>query len=196
MKNRNRRLSVVVDLIRNNYIGSQEHLCALLKENGFPVTQATLSRDLKTLRISKSTDKSGRPIYLVPDGPEIKEHISRIVKISPSHPTVSIGFLSLSISNNMAVIKTRNGYAPAMAYDIDMSMQPEILGTIPGSDTIFVVLQEGLTHAQIYEVFDRLFPLAKVDEKSAKVDEKTAKVDENLTRVDEKSKKNAKDADK
>jgi transcriptional regulator of arginine metabolism len=64
----------------------------------------------------------------------------------------------------MAVIKTRNGYAPAMAYDIDMSMQPEILGTIPGSDTIFCVLKEGLSHAEIFDVFNRLFPLANVEE--------------------------------
>lgn len=69
------------------------------------------------------------------------------------------GFVSLAISGNIAVIKTRNGYAAGLAYDIDMSNAPEILGTIPGSDTIFVVLKEGITPDEAKEIFGRLLPL-------------------------------------
>ena len=69
------------------------------------------------------------------------------------------GFISLEFSGNIAVIKTRNGYASGLAYDIDMSRAPEILGTIAGTDTIFAVMREGLTHEQAREIFSRFLPL-------------------------------------
>ena len=69
------------------------------------------------------------------------------------------GFVSLAISGNMAVIKTRNGYAPGLAYDIDISNSKDILGTIPGSNTIFAVMREGMTHDEIRESLSRFLPL-------------------------------------
>ncbi|MDE6339008.1 MAG: hypothetical protein K2K97_04375, partial [Muribaculaceae bacterium] len=69
------------------------------------------------------------------------------------------GFISLTFSRNIALIKTRNGYASGLAYDIDMSNAPEILGTIPGSDTIIAVLREDITHEEAMKVFSRMLPL-------------------------------------
>jgi len=56
------------------------------------------------------------------------------------------------------VIKTRNGYAPGLAYDIDMSRPPEVLGTIAGADTVVAILAEGVTHEQAREVFEQFMP--------------------------------------
>lgn len=165
MKNRNRRLSVIVDIIRNNHIGSQEQLVKKLIECGFKVTQATLSRDFKTLRIIKTTDSQGKSMYVVPDEDAIKERLLNPTLAHTSTTSATNGFISLEISGNIAVLKTRNGYAPGMAYDIDISRQPEILGTIPGSDTIFVVMREGISRKRVKEVFSRLFPLVSINEK-------------------------------
>lgn len=162
MKNRNRRLSVIVDLIRNNHISSQDQLVRKLKDCGYKVTQATLSRDFKTLRIIKTTDTNGKSMYVVPDEEAIKERLLNPTLTHNSSASAANGFISLEISGNIVVLKTRNGYAPGMAYDIDISRQPEILGTIPGSDTIFVVMREGITHKQIIDVFTKLFPLVTI----------------------------------
>lgn len=171
MRNRNRRLSVIVDIIRNNHIGSQDQLVHKLKECGFKVTQATLSRDFKTLRIIKTIDSHGKSVYVVPDEEAIKERLLNPSLCNTSSPTATSGFISLEISGNIAVVKTRNGYAPGMAYDIDISRQPEILGTIPGSDTIFVVMKEGLSKKAATNVFSRLFPHAFINNFSSHFDD-------------------------
>lgn len=158
MRNRNKRLTIIVDLIRKNHIGSQDILKELLKENGYTVTQATLSRDLKSLRISKTSDSEGKPVYMVPDIPGVKDSYR-----TSDTPTASSGFVSLTVTGPIAVIKTRTGYAPGMAYDIDVSYIPELLGTISGTDTIFVALREGLTRREILEIFNRLYPAMKFD---------------------------------
>lgn len=160
MKNRKSRIDVMVDLIRNRCVGSQEELAAMLAEKGFKVTQATLSRDLKMLKTTKIPTDRGTYMYILPDSNSLKDKLLArgATVISPNFQS---GFVSLTLSGNMAVIKTRNGYASGLAYDIDMSQAPEIIGTIPGSDTIFVVLREDVTHEQAMEVFSHLLPLDK-----------------------------------
>ena len=69
-----------------------------------------------------------------------------------------VGLVSVTFSGNLAVIKTRNGYAPGLAYDIDMSRPPEILGTIAGADTVVAILAEGVTQEQAREVFQQFMP--------------------------------------
>lgn len=174
MKNRNRRLSVIVDLIRNNHIGSQEQLVRKLKDCGYKVTQATLSRDFKTLRIIKTSDSQGKSMYIVPDEEAIKERLLNPTLAQNSSSAGVNGLISIDISGNIAVVKTRNGYAPGTAYDIDISRQPEILGTIPGSDTIFVVMREGITKKRAKEVFARLFPLVSITDKLKNYDSSEA----------------------
>ena len=70
-----------------------------------------------------------------------------------------IGFVSLEFSGNFAVIKTRNGYAAGLAYDIDMSHSRDILGTIAGADTVFAILREGVTHEEAIKFFSRFVPI-------------------------------------
>lgn len=158
MKNRKQRVELIVDLIKNNCIGSQEELANMLSERGYNVTQATLSRDLKMLKTTKVPTDMGTYMYIMPDSNSLKDKLLASGQIA-MNANYQSGFVSLEFSGNIAVIKTRNGYAPGLAYDIDMSRAPEILGTIPGSDTIFAVFREGISHADAREVLSRFLPL-------------------------------------
>ncbi|MDE6236243.1 MAG: arginine repressor, partial [Muribaculaceae bacterium] len=144
--------------IRNQCISSQEELADLLAKEGYIVTQATLSRDLKMLKTTKVPTDRGGYMYILPDSNSLKDKLLATGQITMD-ANYQAGFISLRFSRNIAVIKTRNGYAAGLAYDIDMSNAPEILGTIPGSDTIMCVLREDVTHDQAREVFSRLLPL-------------------------------------
>lgn len=158
MKNRKDRVDLIVDIIKNNCISSQDELATILAERGHPVTQATLSRDLKTLKITKVPTDRGGYMYILPDNNLLKDKMLAAGQTSLSEKNQS-GFISLSFSGNIAVIKTRNGYAAGIAYDIDMSNAPEIIGTIPGANTIIAVLREDVTHDKARAIFSRLLPL-------------------------------------
>lgn len=158
MKNRKERVELMVELIKNQCIGSQEELANLLAKHGYSVTQATLSRDLKMLRTTKVPTDRGTYMYTLPDSDSLKDKL--LVRGQMNlRANYSSGFLSLTFSKNIAVIKTRNGYAAGIAYDIDMSRCPEIIGTIPGSDTVLAVLREDVTHEQAREVLSHFLPL-------------------------------------
>ncbi len=146
----------MVDLIKNKCIGSQEELARLLEEAGYTVTQATLSRDLKMLKTTKIPTDRGGYMYILPDSNSLKDKLLARGQL-PINANYQSGFISLTFSKN--VIKTRNGYAAGLAYDIDMSNAPEILGTIPGSDTIIAILREDVSHEKARAIFSRLLPL-------------------------------------
>lgn len=162
MKTRKKRIDHIIDLIRNQCIGSQEELANALAKKGHPVTQATLSRDLKMLRTTKVPTDRGTYMYVLPESDSLKDKILNTGKI-PAHANYQSGFISLRFSGNIAVIKTRNGYASGLAYDIDMSMNPDILGTIPGSDTIFAVLREGLSRQKAVSIFANILSIDPKD---------------------------------
>ncbi len=162
MKNRKKRIDLIIELIRNHSIGSQEELAEALAKKGYPVTQATLSRDLKMLRTSKVPTERGTYVYMLPDNDYLKGKIMPGSRVT-THTNYQSGFISLRFSGNIAVIKTRNGYASGLAYDIDMSMNPDILGTIPGSDTVFAVLREGLSHQDAVALFSNILSVDPID---------------------------------
>lgn len=158
MKNKKVRLQLIVELIKNNCIGSQEELARLLAARGYVVTQATLSRDLKQLRTTKVATDMGNYMYIIPDSNDLQDTmLSQGMSAAPAGQHA--GFVSIQFSGHFAVIKTRNGYASGLAYDIDMSKTPEILGTIAGADTVFAVLREDVTHEDAIELFSRFLPL-------------------------------------
>lgn len=158
MKNRKKRVDLIVELIKTKCVGSQEELSRLLKEEGYSVTQATLSRDLKMLHTTKVPTDRGTYMYVLPDSNSLKDKLLASGQLE-MNANYQSGFVSLTISGNMAVIKTRNGYAPGLAYDIDISGCEDILGTIPGSNTIFAVMREGMTHEEIRATLSRFLPL-------------------------------------
>lgn len=155
MKNRKERLDVMINIIKNECISSQEELVDKLAEAGYNVTQATLSRDLKMIKVTKVATDRGSYMYLVPDSNTLKDKLMAKGGFK-MHPDFQSGFISLELSGNIAVIKTRNGYASGLAYDIDMHKSPEILGTIPGSDTIFAVIREGVSHEEAKRIFSEI----------------------------------------
>ena len=163
MRNKKTRLQLIVKLIKNNCVGSQDELAHLLATNGYVVTQATLSRDLKTLKATKVATDVGGYLYIIADGNELQDSmLSKGVSYS-SYSVHANSFVSLQFSGHMAVIKTRNGYASGLAYDMDMSKSPEILGTIAGADTVFAVLREDVSREDAIKIFSRFLPLI-VDE--------------------------------
>lgn len=139
MKIKDRRLEAIKLIISSKEIGSQEELLQRLKEEGFLLTQATLSRDLKQLKVAKAASMNGHYVYVLPNETMYK----RVRKPLPAHEMMNTpGFQSLHFSGNMGVIRTRPGYASSIAYNIDNSDIPDILGTIAGDDTIFIVIKE------------------------------------------------------
>lgn len=156
MKNKRNRLQIITELLRSTVIGSQEDLLNLLAERKLNVTQATLSRDLKLLKVAKTPLANGTYKYVLP--PITKT-------ISPqgtfNHLTSHGAVLSIEFSGNLAVMKTKPGYASAIAWDIDNKGSIEILGTIAGDDTILIIPREGVTREQILTLMDITFSEGK-----------------------------------
>ncbi len=169
MKKRKSRLPVIIDILTHHSIGSQDELSKLLATRGYIVTQATLSRDLKMLRTTKVATDMGGYRYI------LAEETSSAGEVKGVQATIQSGLhpaaLSLAISGNIVVIKTRNGYASGLAYDIDMLHSPHILGTIPGADTVFAVVNERSTRRQLLELFASILPVKVVDEARAQFED-------------------------
>lgn len=141
-------------IISTQELGSQAELLTALRKEGFKLTQATLSRDLKQLKVAKAATVKGDYVYVLPNVSMYK----RVYTPPQSKEMMQVpGFLSINFSGNIAVIKTRLGYAGSIAYNIDESHLSNILGTIAGNDTIIMVLCEG---AQENDVLDELCRVA------------------------------------
>ena len=146
MKVKNSRMEALKMLISSMELGSQEEVLQALEKEGFKLTQATLSRDLKQLKVAKAASMNGKYVYVLPNDTMYK-------RITPPRTAMemlqSSGFLSISFSGNMGVIKTRPGYASSIAYNIDNGETPSIIGTIAGDDTIFIVIKEEATREDV-----------------------------------------------
>ena len=137
MKSKKNRLETLRLIISSQEMGNQEELLAALRKEGYVVTQATLSRDLKQLKVAKAATMRGNYIYVLPNVTMYKR-VSTPAQVKEMMQVP--GFLSIHFSGNMGVIKTRPGYASSIAYNIDASHISCILGTIAGDDTIFIVV--------------------------------------------------------
>lgn len=113
---------------------SQEHLRELLVRRGFDVTQATLSRDIRELRLVKVPDAGGVSHYTLP--PESWEHTPPLARLLPTLYTGAEG------TGNLLVVRTLAGGAQAVAEALDWEEWPEVLGTLGGDDTILVILRK------------------------------------------------------
>ena len=139
MKEKNNRLEALKLLISSQEIGCQEDLLKALSVEGFHITQATLSRDLKQLKVAKAASINGKYTYVLPNETMDK----RIPTPRTAREMMKVsGFLNISYSGNLGVMKTRPGYASSIAYNIDNGGIEEILGTISGNDTIFIAFKE------------------------------------------------------
>ena len=155
MKEKNNRLEALRLIISSQQLGSQEELLNALKKEGFKLTQATLSRDLKQLKVAKAATMSGSYVYVLPNDSMYKR-IS--TPTSVREMMAAAGFLSINFTGNLGVIKTRPGYASALGWNIDNSGIDSILGTIAGSDTVFFAVKEGTSHQEITDALSDLLP--------------------------------------
>lgn len=132
--NKEKRLNAIRKIISDQKIRSQEELLTILIKHGFELTQATLSRDLKHLKVGRIPSDSGFSYVISNDFIQNSNEIS--------HSPIEIGFKSIEFSGNMAVIKTLPAYSHAVADALDKANIYEILGTVAGNDTVFVVMSE------------------------------------------------------
>ena len=155
MSNKYSRHSAIRVIIAGQRISSQEALLQELLALGYECTQATLSRDLKELEVTKEVVAGGECIYLLPD--------------SPMHPNAEVpygvqmsgGVVSVGFSGNLGVMKTRSGYARGIAKDIDRCAFASVLGTVAGDDTLLLVIKEGYTKQDVLIELERIIPEIK-----------------------------------
>lgn len=158
MRIKDKRLEAIKIIISSREIGSQDELIKALAREGFKLTQATLSRDLKRLKVAKASLTNGNYIYVLPNNSMYK----RVVTDSKAAEMLRVsGYVSLHFSNQIAVMKTLPGYASAIAYNLDNGRLPEVLGTIAGDDTIFMVIKEGIPHEQVIKSLSYVIPEIK-----------------------------------
>ena len=146
------RHTAIRDLLRETRVNSQEHLRELLFTRGFDVTQATLSRDIRELRLVKVHDAEGSAHYTLP--PETWDHTPPLARLLPTLYTGAEG------TGNLLVVRTLAGGAQAVAEALDWEEWPEVLGTLGGDDTILVILRRPEFLAVIQK---RLEELAEAD---------------------------------
>ncbi len=158
MKNKQQRQKKIKEIIAYNEALSQSDILHFLKKAGYEITQATLSRDLRELKIAKVPGINGKYKYSLPAEEAIYNHTKH--SNAPTHtPQEGFGgFISISFSHNIAVIKTTPGFAGSIAYDIDSLRNEVILGTIAGDDTIFIVLKETTTIKEAYSILSQCIP--------------------------------------
>ncbi len=158
MKVKTNRLEALRLIISSQQLGSQDELLNALQKEGFKLTQATLSRDLKQLKVAKAASMSGNYVYVLPNETMYK----RVSSPNSIREMMRVpGFISINFSGNMGIIKTRPGYASSIAWNIDNSDVPEILGTIAGDDTIFIVIKEGVKHQDVVDALSDIVPNMK-----------------------------------
>ena len=144
-----KRHNEIVELIKTREVGTQEELLELLKEKGYDVTQATISRDIRELNLTK-VNVNGRQKYVIiqkDDG--VGDKSVRVLKE---------GFVSMMPSVNLIVLKTVVGMAMAVATAIDALEINEIIGCIAGDDTIFIAVSE---NSHTTDVMNKLKKLTK-----------------------------------
>ena len=155
MAQKNDRLETLRMLFSSQELCSQDDVLKALGKEGFHVTQATLSRDMKQLKVAKAAMANGKYIYVLPTETMYK----RVQKpMTAREMLLTSGFMSISFSGNMGVIKTRPGYASSIAYNIDNARIDNILGTIAGDDTIFIVIADGATAEEVKDALVYVIP--------------------------------------
>ncbi len=124
----------IIEIIAKNVVETQEQLACLLKEAGYDVTQATVSRDIRQMKLTKQVTEDGRQkyVYTTADSDVMQDKYVSVLKA---------GYLSMDTAQNFIVIRTVSGMAMALATAIDALGFPQVLGSIAGDDTIMVALK-------------------------------------------------------
>lgn len=135
----------ILEIIKENIVGTQEELAELLKQDGFNVTQATVSRDIKELALIKISVGNDRYRYSLPTEITVSETRLRFM--------LKEFVLNYAASENILIVRTAPGNANAVASALDNAQWSEILGSVAGDDTILVVARK---KEEIPNIIDRL----------------------------------------
>lgn len=149
MNSKRERHKIIKEIVGNGKVSSQEELAAILENKGIQVAQATLSRDIRDLGITKRHDAGGY-YYSLPG-----------LALRPSGRRVPDAFgsvSSLEFTGPLAVLKTMPGHANMIAAVIDANSLPEVSGTIAGDDTILLAIREGVSREDLLGSLEGLFP--------------------------------------
>ena len=121
----------ILDIITEHPIETQDELLTRLREEGFKATQATISRDIKDLRLVKTLGSDGKYRYVSASrsSTDIRTNFSNLFSTSVN---------SIDVAQNLVVIKTLSGMAQAVCAALDSADYPSVVGTIAGDDTIFI----------------------------------------------------------
>lgn len=141
-----KRQEKIIELVAQQEIGTQEELAEALNRIGFPVTQATVSRDIRELKLTKISTGSGTQKYVVLQNHEsgLSDKYIRVLRE---------GFLSMDNAQNILVVKTVSGMAMAVAAALDAMKFSEIVGSIAGDDTIMIAVR---SVEDTYAVMDKI----------------------------------------
>ena len=128
------RQSKIIEIIQKNEVETQEELSEYLVREGYSVTQATVSRDIRELKLTKISMNNGRQKYaILNDAPDdMSQKYARILRD---------GFVSMDMAQNILVIKTVSGMANAVCAALDSMQMKEIVGSIAGDDTIMCAIR-------------------------------------------------------
>ncbi|MCR5481511.1 MAG: arginine repressor [Clostridia bacterium] len=144
------RQNKILELIANNEIETQERLATMLKESGYNVTQATISRDIKELQLIKTLSSKGKYKYTANNTVTDSPVSDRFVKIFKE--TIK----SITAAGNIIVVQTLSGCANAAAEAIDTSHFPHIVGSLAGDNTIFLVVDDQSNVETVKENFSEM----------------------------------------
>lgn len=140
------RQSKILELIQTREIETQEELVELLKDQGFNVTQATVSRDINELQLGKLPGGNGKRIIAVQPSGDV--HLNnKYIRV------LRDGFMSMDNAQNILVVKTVSGMAMAVAASLDALRMKEVVGSIAGDDTIMMAIR---TTEEVKNVMDKI----------------------------------------
>ena len=140
----------VKELVERLVIRTQDELADALRSEGIDVTQATVSRDIKEMMLVKVPTGDGGHRYAFPSEHSITVSVARLEK------TFQDSVLTINSSGNIVVLRTLPGTAQAVAYVLDNIRGPEIIGTVAGDDTIFIVVKPEKDVHKVVERFESM----------------------------------------
>ena len=143
------RQNKILDIINNNEVDTQEKLVKILKESGYNVTQATISRDIKELQLIKTLTPDGMYKYAISTNVDhpITERLKKIFK-----DTIQ----TVTYSGNIVIVKTLSGCGAAAGEAIDSLNFPSVLGTVAGDNTIMVVVNDPKNTVHLVDQFNEM----------------------------------------
>ena len=140
-----RRHSKILELIQQHNIDTQEELLKLLRAEGYDVTQATVSRDIKELRLIKIASSNGGYKYSIAESEQDSGFVPRVRNIFREC------VIKVDVAQNLVVIKTITGMANAAAFALDTMKISEIVGTIAGDDNVLIILRDNESAENFFE---------------------------------------------